>query len=131
MTAPALLTRPANASDMPFVLATWVRSYAFGKRGGAASTFRHSYVDPIMKSAPSIVVLCSPGNTNTLHGYAVATGSGLAWVYVAKDLWRLGYARQLIEAALGGYPEHVTVHHAWPWPTRRFQFRKFERTRAA
>lgn len=130
MTAPALLVRPATTEDMPFILATWVRSYAFGKRGGAASVFRRSYVEPILRTSPKLVVLCSPGNERVLHGHACATRTGLAWVYVAHDLWGLGYGRQLITAALGKYPDTIEVHHAWPHPSKRFQFRKFERKAA-
>ncbi len=125
-----LRQRSATPSDMPYVYSTWVRSYASGvssdRRQQAVVRFRDGYVDLVMNSDPHIVLLCSPESRNTLHGYAVAVDGALAWVYVARDLRRLGLARRAITAALRGYPETIRVHCAWPWDSERFVFEKLK-----
>lgn len=131
MTAPALDTRSAHPGDMPYVLATWVRSYAMGqssaRRQQAIIDFRRRYVDRIMAASPHVVVLCSPESHRTLHGYAVELDGGIAWAYVAKPLRGRGYARQVMTAALRGYPEHIRVHSRWPFDSPRFRFEKLQR----
>ncbi len=128
---PNLHTRSAHPGDLPYVLATWVRSYASSRpraqQSGAAARFRREYVDPVMYLDPHIIVLCSPESHRTLHGHVVALGDALCWLYVARDLRRQGYARELCMAALGGYPESVPVHRPWPFETKRFTFRKLEK----
>jgi GNAT superfamily N-acetyltransferase len=128
--ADSLRQRSATPSDMPYVLATWVRSYGSGipsaRRQQAVADYRRRYVDRIMASDPHIVLLCSPESRNTLHGWCCAIAGGVAWVYVAKDLRRLGLARRLITAALREYPETIRVHCAWPWTSDRFRFEKLK-----
>lgn len=134
MTAPPLSTRDWTPDDESFVMSTWTDSYRYGlrdrERGAGMPRFRRFYVEPILRQSPRVVVLCSPGEPRALHGHAVATPSGLAWVYVTKDLRGHGYGRQLIDAVLGTYPDEVPVHFRWPWPSTRFVFRKFDRRAA-
>ncbi len=128
MTSPALHTRYAHPGDLPYVLATWPRSYVGAYKGrDSFAEFRRSYMDPIMKADPAIVVLCSPESHATLHGYAVAAGKALAWVYVAKDLRGQGYAREAITAVLRGYPSEIRCHKAWPFESSRFIFERLRR----
>lgn len=132
---PELLTRMAMADDMAFVRATWMQSHVFKARDRTRAhsgwVFQKTYIAPILAERPRIVVLCSPDRPSALHGHAVAIRDALAWVYVPFDLRGHGYGRQVITAALGGYPETIPVHCAWPWPSARFVFRKYERHRAA
>lgn len=131
VSAPVLHVRSAHPGDMPYVLATWVRSYAMGqssaRRQQAILDFRRRYVDAIMAQDPHIVVLCSPSSHSTLHGYAVVLHGGLAWAYVAKPLRREGYARQVITSALRYYPESIRTHSRWPWESERYRFEKLQR----
>ncbi len=128
---PTLHVRPATPDDMAFVTCTWVNSYGGMIRGSARKqakvAFRRSYVEPILREGPRIVVLCSPENPRALHGHAVATSGVLGWVYVPLDLRRSGYGRQLITEALGWYPDRITTHSLWPFESDRFIFRKYER----
>ncbi len=125
-----LRARSAHPGDLPYILSTWVRSYGSGipsaRRQQAVADYRRRYVDRVMASDPHIVLLCSPESRNTLHGYAVAVGDALAWVYVARDLRGLGLAKRAITAALRGYPETIRVHCAWPWDSGRFVFEKLK-----
>ncbi len=130
MSAPTLLVRPATPDDMAFVWTTWINSYSFTirdrSRRCAAAAMRKSYVDPILRLSPRLMVLCSPDNPRALHGHAVATKEALAWVYVTKDLREQGYGRQLIEGVLGEYPACIQVHWKWPFESGRYTFLKFE-----
>ncbi len=134
--APELLTREATADDEGFVFCTWMASHvnrcSSKHRRAMSEEYRNSYVRPILREHPRVVVLCSPGSPRTLHGHAVALRRTLAWVYVARDLRELGYARQLIAAILDGeYPERVSVHSRWPFPSQRFEFIKYDNVTAA
>lgn len=133
--SPVLHTRKAGPDDMGFVFSTWMNSHVFAQpdreRARVRRSFRSTYVDPILREKPSVIVLYSPDAPRTLHGHAVMTREALAWIYVAFDLRREGYARQLVTALLGGYPETIQTHTAWPFASARYQFRKYERGRAA
>lgn len=123
-----VIVRPALESDMPYVLSTWVRSYGSGvpnmRRQQAIVAFRKRYVDRIMGMHPRIMVLCSPESRGTLHGYAIEHRGALAWVYVTRELRKMGMAKKAIRAALSDYPEDIRVHCAWPFPTTRFRFER-------
>lgn len=129
---PILHTRNAHPGDMPYVLATWVRSWVAAlprsKRADMAPTnYRRTYVDKVMAADPHIVVLCSPEKHSALHGYVVTLDGAIAWAYVVRDLRRLGYAREAITAALRGYPDAIRCFMAWPFPSKRFRFERLER----
>ncbi len=119
-----LHTRSAHPGDIPYVLATWIRSYgrqfSAARRGPVLDKFRHEYVDRVMAADPHIVMLCSPEKHSALHGYSISTNGHLAWVYVAKDLRRNGYAREAITSVLRGYPDRIVVNWRWPFESTRF-----------
>ncbi len=123
-----LHTRSAHPGDLPYVLATWVRSYgrqfSAARRGPVLDKFRHEYVDRVMAADPHIVMLCSPEKHSALHGYAIALNGSLAWAYVAKDLRRNGYARDAITASMRGYADTIRVTWRWPFETKRFRLER-------
>jgi hypothetical protein len=122
----ALLTREANAADMPYVLATWVRSYGSRvpskRRQQAIASFRSRYVDELLRKGARITVLCSASSPSTLHGYVVEHEGAIAWAYVVSGLRKLGFARRMILAALGAYPEQISLLCAVPFQSKRFHF---------
>lgn len=136
MSAVPLATRDAGPGDMGFVFSTWMNGHVFHfpdrERARVRRMFRATYVDPILAERPRVVVLHSPDTPRALHGHAVLTREGiLAWVYVARPLRREGYGRQLVTALLGDYPARIPIHVAWPFPSSRYTFVKFERRHRA
>lgn len=119
---------------MGFVVSTWMKSHIHNfrdrYRANIARAFREQYLNPILSERPAIVVLYSPDAPRTLHGHAVMTDGVLAWSYVAYDLRREGYCRQLITALLGDYPKSIPTHSAWPFDSNRYIFQKYERRAA-
>lgn len=123
-----LTIRNAEPQDMPYVLHTWAKSYgnriSKHRRKYRVPEFRKSFIDPVMRAAPGILVVCSKDSPNTLHGYIVVADSSVAWLYVASSLRGLGIAKNLIVAALGNYPDVVHVRQEWPYPSNRFKFER-------
>src|SRR6185369_12005023 len=78
-----------------------------------------------------VMVVASDDAARTLHGWAAATRDVLQYAYVPPELRREGLARTCITAALGGYPEHIGITHAWPFASQRFHLQQHPLLRIA
>jgi hypothetical protein len=122
-TVEMLPVRKAQESDRSFILATWVRSYAPVARrtrvtiGTAPSVGLEEGV--YLAGEPSVaeshwknsVVLGSPEDEFTIHGWVCGGKGTLYHCYVPPDLRRQGIAKALILHVCG-----PTLEYARPWP---------------
>lgn len=104
--------RPAQEQHRAFILATWVRSYAATAR---KMLTRAVYVAGEPKIAerlwPKAMVITSPDDDYTVHGWICAEEGKLYHMYIIPELRRKGIAGALIQLAVG-----PKVEYARPWP---------------
>lgn len=125
--APVYTLREATADDVAYVMATWRDSYLSrypGRRRNAARLNFQRLVREVLDTDPTVIVL-STGEA--LHSWACAGGGRLHYAYTPLELRRNGLARECIDAALGGYPPVIPCTFKWPYPSARYEFRKWEK----
>lgn len=90
-----------------------------------------AHVHYVLEKKPRICVLASGADLSALHAWACATPDELLhYVYVPLELAGNGFARQMITAAYGSYPERVVTTCPWPFKTARFVFEALKRKAA-
>lgn len=119
-----LLLRPLAKADRGFVASTWVQSY---KQAGVPNGFlgRHAEVVDCLLARATTLVLCDREDAESLHGWVCGSGCVLHYVYVPHELRRNRFARQMIAAAIKGYPNTIPCSHKWPHQSSRFQFNPY------
>lgn len=101
--------RPADTSDVPFILATWLKGLRFGNSwyrlidNKVYFKLYHSVISAIIsKPTTRVIVACLKEEPSVILGYSVVEGDKLHWCQV-KKAWRgIGIAKSLV-------PESVTT----------------------
>ena len=93
--------RPAIQGDLPFILATWLRSLFYGHRFYGSikkDVFFRQYERLLKRVIPlcTVEVACLSDDENVILGYVVYRGSTLHWVYVKQSWRRMGIASRLL-----------------------------------
>lgn len=103
--------RPAQPDDIPFIYASWLKSYRADSHVGASvpkGLFFDHYklvLDRILLDGKALVM--SPvGEPSTILGYLVYEPGIVHYAFVKEHWRRLGIAKQLYRAAFG---DHVPV----------------------
>lgn len=115
--------RPAGPDDMPFIFATWLKSYV--PTTGIARKFafdgHHQVItDIIRREDTQELVACHPEVASMILGWAVWSGDVLHYVFSRGAVRRQGLARQFSERIVGikwlshWTPEGARVAKLWP-----------------
>lgn len=119
--------RLAYLDDIPFIFATWLKSYRY------ASTFarkisndiyykrHHMVIDLILKREGSVVLVAHPkGEPNVILGYMVAENQGgedvIHYTYIKKSFRQMGIAGKLwdkLDKTKKYLFTHYTVDSDW------------------
>lgn len=95
--------RAAKASDVPFILATWLRGLKFGNswfkliESDAFYEVYHKVLERILvKPQSKILVACLKEDPEVILGYSVVEDNKLHWVHVKKAWRKSGIAKALV-----------------------------------
>lgn len=93
--------RPAGQADVPFVLNSWLQSYARAPLALAVPREaywrgHHDLVLAILGRCETTVA-CAPSDPDAIMGWATTWAGGVHYVYVKFPYRRLGIARRLLE----------------------------------
>ena len=99
-----IIIRPAIASDTPFIMKEWLRTYAaseFAKRIDRDTFFRfhHLYAEGLLKRGA--VVAAFPDDRDTLCGFLVGAGEVLNYIFVKGQFRRWGIAEAMLDDVFG------------------------------
>lgn len=104
--------RDAKASDVPFIMATWLRGLKFGNSWFKlidSDAFYKTYHDLIssllIKPSVTIKVACLKEDDEVILGYSVYDDTILHWAHVKKAWRNIGIAKSLVPANI------TTVSH--------------------
>lgn len=111
-----MITREMTPRDRRFVVPTW----AHGSRYDMALSERFRLIDRILDGGARVVTLAT--SDVAVHAWAAGDGDVLHYVYVPPELRGEGLARRALVELFGSYPDHITVSHPWPRPSRRFRY---------
>lgn len=107
------LIRPAQSDDIPFIYATWLRSYRNDSVIGMSTkkaTFYDSYklvIDQILNdTSATIRVMALEDSPATILGYAVGNGVTLHYCYVKESFRRLGLGKELVRVTCNPHANH-------------------------
>lgn len=114
-----MITRPMSPRDRRYVVPTWAQSSRYD---GMRKSARFDLVDRIIDGGAPVVCLAS--DELTVHAWACGEGETLHYVYVPPELrgGGNGFARRIISALLGHYPDRVNITHEWPRASSRFRY---------
>jgi hypothetical protein len=96
-------TRFANTSDVPFILATWLKGLRFGNgwfklidNKAYFKTYHGVIISLLSRPTVLVSVACLKEDPSVILGYAVVEGNKLHWCQV-KKAWRgIGIAKSLV-----------------------------------
>ena len=99
-----IIIRPAIASDTPFIMKEWLRTYTaseFAKRIDRDTFFRfhHLYAEGLLKRGA--VVAAFPDDRDTLCGFLVGAGEVLNYICVKGQFRRWGIAEAMLDDVFG------------------------------
>lgn len=98
-----------------YVVSTWAHGQRYPLRTRPAFRLVNRILD---SGAVDVVVLATE---HTVHAWACGEGENvLHYAYVPPELREQGFARRLITALFGGYPERIHVTHKWPFESARY-----------
>ena len=103
MSDPPVAIRPAESTDLGFIIDTWRRSHG-GPSSPLWSFDRDVYfhlmsrhIKALMREPDAMsLVACAPDDPDTVVGWSVITGGTLHYVYVREALRKHGVARKLL-----------------------------------
>lgn len=104
----------ASAEALPFVVATWLRTYRalYRVRGLAPARWYQGQRAIARDLLPLVQVAVRAPAPHTVHAWACGSPGVLHYVYVARELRRHGIGRALVEAVSGtsGVCSHLMPH---------------------
>jgi hypothetical protein len=123
-----LSVRPANQSDIPFIFATWLKSYRdskFAELIDSKTYFaaHHALIEILL--AKSTVLIAFPTNQpNVICGWSVTQPNLIHYVYTKSAFQKLGVATSLLKSAGIDLKTATTFTHgskAAKWFAPKFQ----------
>ena len=126
-----MFIRPMSAGDINYVRSSWFRNYQpLAKVSGSTfARFHPKLIDELLASDDaSTVIACAEEDPTVIHGWACGEADGpLHFAYVPPNLRGRGIAKEMIQAVLGSYPNHINVTHRFVGrpDSRRFTFNPY------
>lgn len=119
----AVEIRDAGQDDLPFIFATWLRSYRhssqFAKKisNDVYFAYHHAAIERILSRGGAVKIASMIGDPNVILGYAVVEmqeGKTVAhYVYVKKAFRKMGIASRLYKPENGDLFTHLTDDITW------------------
>jgi hypothetical protein len=120
----AIEIRNAVTDDLPFIFATWLRSYRhssqFAKKisNDVYFKYHHAAIERIISRGGIIKIANIVGDPNVILGYACLEAQGgtdmvVHYVYVKKNFRKMGIASRLYKPEKGDYFTHLTDDVTW------------------
>ncbi len=105
--------REANPNDIPFIYATWLKSYHYDSwtKSIAKSIYFDNYklvIDRLLE-ASQVLIACHPTDENVILGYLVAEPEIIHYCFVKEAFRRFGIAKDLVRASEA--PETAIISH--------------------